>query len=55
VLVSVSVLPENSSGYAGAEGEAILSEHAIIDFECGVAMRRVLVSEMDLTQLWWSL
>jgi len=35
--------------------EAILSKHAIIDFECGVAMRWVLASEIDLTQLWWFL
>ena len=34
-----------------AESEAIFSECAIVDFECDVAMRRVLVSEIDLTQL----
>ena len=33
-----------------AVSETILDERAIVDFECGVAMWRVLISEIDLAQ-----
>jgi len=39
----------------GAASETIFSECTIVDFECGVAMRQVLVSEIDLTELWRAL
>ena len=32
-------------------GEAILGDFAVIDFERGVAMKRVLISKIDLTEL----
>jgi len=32
-------------------GEAILGDCAVIDYECGIEMRRVLISEIDLTEL----
>ena len=32
-----------------SSGETILGDHTVIDFECGVAMRRVLISEKDAT------
>ena len=38
-----------------AASEASLSKCAIVDFECGVAVRQlVLISEIDLTPLWKS-
>ena len=33
-----------------AVGEAILGDCAVIDVECGIAMRRVLISEIELTE-----
>ena len=32
-------------------GVAILSDCAIINFECSVAMQHILISEIDLTEL----
>ena len=43
-----------SFGVRVAASETILSEYAIIDFECGAAMWWVLVSEIDLTPSWTS-
>ena len=37
-----------------AESKAILGEHAIVNFECGVAMRQDLIFEIYLTELWRS-
>ena len=37
-----------------AASEAIFSERTIVDFECDAAMRWVLISEIDLAELWRS-
>jgi len=34
-----------------AVGEATLDDCPVIDVECGVAMKRVMISEIDLTEL----
>ena len=37
-----------------AASETILSEGTIVNFECGVAMWRVMISEIDMAELWRS-
>ena len=48
---SVLVIVREFLRERAAVSETILSECAIVDFECNVVMQQVLISEIDSTQL----